>query len=98
MSERRTDFQKYKGNLHNKLTIKRAFKNEIFGGSFVYGLNNGKISDSSTLPSSKFTNVKTNYVKKAIYATDMRNQNPDTNLGYYVLQNVRISARVFWDI
>ena len=94
-----SNFQKYKGNLHNKLTIKRAFKNEIFGGSFVYGLNNGKISDSSTLlPSSKFTNVKTNYIKKAIYAADMRKNNKDSNLGYYVLQNVRISARVFWDI
>ena len=72
MSESKTNFQKYKGNLHNKLTIKRAFKNEIFGGSFVYGLNNGKISDSSTLPSSKYTNAKTNYIRKAIYAADAK--------------------------
>ena len=85
MSDRKADLQKYKGNLHNKLTIRRAFKNEVFGGSFIHGLNNGKVVDSSTMPSTNFTNVKTNYIKKAIYSQDMKYKHNESNLGYYVL-------------
>jgi hypothetical protein len=68
MSDRKMDLQKYKGSLHNKLTIRRAFKNGLFGGSFIHGLNNGKIIDSNTMSNTNYTNVKTNYIKNAIYS------------------------------
>lgn len=100
------DLSKYKGNFQNMLAIRNGFLNEMFGGSLLKGLNNVPqiVADNSMIPQT--FDAKLTYIKKSIMELNLfkqfdikdYNQANQINCGYYVLLNVRVAPKTFWDI
>ena len=99
--------QKYKGigSFYSLTQIKQVFKNAKIGGPIIQTKVNTapKVEDLRQRKKQKLQQeeniAKQNYMSTKIENTNLFwQQVPNKYVGYYTLQNVKISSKIYWDI